>query len=38
VPEGFKGRVQVRLTYALNPEELAAKRVFIVHEQKVEIR
>jgi hypothetical protein len=37
IPQGFKGRVLVRLTYALNPEELAARRLFDVHRQEVEI-
>ncbi len=37
VPEGFRGRVRVRLTYALNPEELAARRVAELHQQEVEI-
>ena len=38
IPEGFKGRVEVKLTYALNPEELAAKRVFDVHSMEVEVQ
>jgi hypothetical protein len=38
IPQGFKGRVLVRLTYALNPEELAARRVFDVRRQEVEIK
>lgn len=37
IPAGFKGRVLVRLTYALNPEELAARRLFDVHRQEIEI-
>ena len=37
IPQGFRGRVRVRLTYALNPEELAARRVFDVHGGEVEI-
>ncbi len=38
IPEGFKGRVEVKLTYALNPEELAAGRVFDVHKGEVKIQ
>ena len=37
IPEGFKGKVLVRLTYALNPEELMARRLFDVHRQEVQI-
>ncbi len=39
IPEGFRGRVLVRLTYALNPEELLARprRVFAVHSQEVQV-
>jgi hypothetical protein len=35
IPEGLKGRAVVRLTYALNPEELAAGRVTEVHSAEV---
>ncbi len=38
IPEGFRGKVRVRLTYALNPEELATREIFAVHEQEVWIR
>ena len=37
IPQGFSGRVLVRLTYALNPEELAARRLFDVHREEVRI-
>ena len=37
VPDGFAGRVRVRLTYALNPEELRLRRVYSVHESEVTI-
>ncbi len=36
IPEGLSGRAKVRLVYALNPEELAAGRVFEVAEQEVQ--
>jgi hypothetical protein len=35
LPEGLKGKVKVRLTYALNPDELAAKRVLAVAEKEI---
>lgn len=35
LPEGLKGKIKVRLTYALNPEELAAKRVLDVVEKEI---
>jgi nitrate/TMAO reductase-like tetraheme cytochrome c subunit len=35
LPEGLKGKVKVRLAYALNPEELAAKRVLTVSEKEI---
>lgn len=38
LPEGLRGKVKVRLTYALNPEELAAKRVFEVEAKEIEFR
>ena len=38
IPEGTKGKVEVRLTYALNPEELAAKRITEVAKAELEIR
>jgi nitrate/TMAO reductase-like tetraheme cytochrome c subunit len=36
VPEGLRGRAKVRLTYALNPDELAARKIATVHEAQVE--
>lgn len=36
VPEGRKGRLRVRLVYALNPEQLAAKKVYMVHERELD--
>jgi hypothetical protein len=38
LPEGLKGRVKVRLAYALNPEELAAKRVLDVQVKEIEFK
>jgi nitrate/TMAO reductase-like tetraheme cytochrome c subunit len=38
VPEGIKGRATVRLTYALNPDELGAGRVTEVQQAEVEIQ
>jgi nitrate/TMAO reductase-like tetraheme cytochrome c subunit len=38
LPEGLKGKVKVRLAYALNPEELAARRVLDVTEKEIEFR
>jgi nitrate/TMAO reductase-like tetraheme cytochrome c subunit len=35
LPEGLKGKVKVRLAYALNPEELAARRVLDVVEKEI---
>jgi nitrate/TMAO reductase-like tetraheme cytochrome c subunit len=35
LPEGLKGKAKVRLAYALNPEELAAKRVLTVAEKEI---
>jgi nitrate/TMAO reductase-like tetraheme cytochrome c subunit len=35
VPEGIKGKVKVRLAYALNPEELAKKNVLDVVEKEI---
>ncbi len=37
LPEGFRGSAHVRLTYALNPEELRFGNVTDVHESTVEI-
>lgn len=37
VPGGFHGKVKVRLTYALNPDELAAKRVTEVWTAEVDV-
>jgi len=38
IPEGIRGKAKVRLVYALNPEELAAKRVFEVRSAEVELK
>jgi hypothetical protein len=38
LPEGLKGKAKVRLAYALNPEELAARRVLDVLEKEVEFK
>ena len=38
IPEGVKGKAVVRLTYALNPEELAAGRVTEVHQAEVQLK
>lgn len=35
LPEGVKGKVKVRLAYALNPEELAKKNVLTVVEREI---
>ncbi len=35
LPEGLRGKVKVRLTYALNPEELAARKVLDVAEKEI---
>ena len=38
LPEGLKGKVKVRLAYALNPEELAARRVLDVTAKEIEFK
>ena len=38
IPEGVKGKAVIRLTYALNPEELGFGRVTEVHRAEVEIK
>jgi hypothetical protein len=38
VPEGLKGRAVVRLTYALNPEELGQRKLTEVHQAEIELR
>jgi hypothetical protein len=38
IPEGVKGKAVIRLTYALNPEELGFGRVTEVHRTEVEIK
>lgn len=38
IPKDFRGRVVVRLTYALNPEELRLRRVTEVAKTEVEVR
>jgi hypothetical protein len=39
IPEGIpKGKVKVRLAYALNPEELAKKQVLTVFEKEIEFK
>jgi nitrate/TMAO reductase-like tetraheme cytochrome c subunit len=38
LPEGVKGRIKVRLVYALNPEELAKKNVLTVVEKEIEFK
>lgn len=35
LPEGLRGKVKVRLTYALNPEELAARKVLDIAEKEI---
>ncbi len=37
VPSGFKGTATVRLTYALNPEDLGLRVLTNVHEQEIQI-
>ncbi len=38
IPDGVKGKARVRLTYALNPEELGKGNITEVHSVEVEIK
>jgi nitrate/TMAO reductase-like tetraheme cytochrome c subunit len=38
LPEGLRGKIKVRLAYALNPEELAARKVLEVVEKEISFK